>query len=80
MKKKESLSYYIGRARERDITKKEFAISLKRTVAERINRGFIRTYKPIIDNASYRIFNSMHDYNKWCNKKLPRWLGYGKSK
>ena len=74
------LFYYIGRTDEKLITKKEFAISLKRTVLERINHGFIRTYKPIIDDAPYRIFDSMYEYNAWCNRELPKWLGYGKTK
>ena len=80
MNKTKSLSYYIGRAEEELITKKEFAISLKRTVSERINRGFIKTYKPVIDDAPYRIFDTMQDYKNWCEKKLPKWLGYGKAK
>ena len=76
----EKLFYSIGKIDEKFIAKKEFEISLNRKVLERINRGFIKTYKPIMDDAPYRIFNSMQDYTSWCDKKLPRWLGYGKAK
>ena len=78
--KSKNLFYYIGKTDEKIIRKKEFEISIKKTVLERINRGFIKTYKPIMDDVPYRIFNTMREYDNWCNKKLPRWLGYGKTK
>lgn len=61
------------------IIKKEFELSLMRSVWERVDRGFIKTYKPIIDDAPYRFFNRIEDYKNWCNKKLPGWMGYGKA-
>jgi ribosome modulation factor len=75
-----SLFYYVGKWNEGDMLKKEFELALKRKVRERLERGFIRTYKPVMDDASYRIFNRMKDYKHWCGKKLPIWLGYGKAR
>ena len=40
--------------------------------------AFIRTYKPVLDDASYRAFDTMEDYRVWCEKNLPEWLGYGR--
>ena len=74
------LFYYFGKKNKKYIVKKEFEIALKQNILERVDRGFIKTYKPIMDDIPYRIFKSMRDYKNWCNKKLPRWLGYGKAK
>ena len=78
--KSEDLFYCIGKAYEQFMLRKEFEISLNRNVLERVRRGFIKTYKPVMDDAPYRIFNTMRDYNAWCERKLPGWLGYGKTK
>ena len=53
---------------------KRFEASLKRSVKERIQLGFIKTYKPVINDAPYRSFETMAEYKKWCNK-LPKFLG-----
>jgi hypothetical protein len=37
---------------------------------------FIRTHKPILDDAPYRAFDSMRQYWEWCRQYLPAWLGY----
>lgn len=73
------LYFYLGKKKE-SIIEKEFELSLMRSVLERVERGFIKTYKPIIDDVPYRFFDNMKDYSIWCNKKLPGWLGYGKAK
>jgi hypothetical protein len=62
----------------KDIDKIEYEMSIKRPIADRINISFIKTYKPVIDDAPYRIFSSLPDYRLWCEKCLPKWLGYGK--
>ena len=49
---------------------------LERDSRTRMLCGFVRTYKPVLDDAPYRIFDSMKDYRKWCEKALPRYLGY----
>ena len=40
--------------------------------------AFIRTYKPFLDDAPYRAFETMEDYRRWCEESLPDWLGYGR--
>ena len=74
------LFYTIGSFDERLLREKEFEISLTRTTLERIRRGFIKTYRPVMDDVPYRIFPRMRDYHKWCESELPRWLGYGRAK
>jgi hypothetical protein len=40
--------------------------------------AFIRTYKPVLDDAEYRSFDTMEEYRQWCERNLPDWLGYGR--
>ncbi len=40
--------------------------------------AFIKTYKPVLDDVSFRAFDTMADYRKWCQENLPGWLGYGR--
>ena len=35
--------------------------------------AFIRTCKPILDDARYRSFDTMAEYRKWCEENLPKW-------
>lgn len=77
--KSKELFYCLGKVDEQSMLRKEFEISSKRGVLERIRRGFIKTYRPVMDDVPYRIFNRMKDYKGWCEKKLPGWLGYGKA-
>jgi hypothetical protein len=56
----------------------EFDAAAQRPLKKRLNYAFIRTYKPILDDANYRSFDSMEDYRRWCEKHLPDWLGYGR--
>jgi hypothetical protein len=58
---------------------RDFEAAAKRTLEERINYSFIYTYKPVLDDASYRSFDTMEEYRQWCEKNLPPWLGYGRS-
>ena len=57
----------------------EFESARKRSFSQHINNSFIHTYKPVLDDTPYRTFRSMKEYRKWCEKKLPKWLGYGKT-
>jgi hypothetical protein len=41
----------------------------------RCRYAFIRTYKPVLDDASYRSFETMAEYRAWCEANLPSWLG-----
>jgi hypothetical protein len=40
----------------------------------------INTYKPVLDDADYRSFDTMAEYRQWCEDNLPDWLGYGRVK
>ena len=57
----------------------EFRAAARRSLAVRMRYSFIRTYKPVLDDAPYRSFETMAEYRQWCEKNLPRWLGYGRS-
>jgi hypothetical protein len=35
-------------------------------------------YKPVLDDAPFRAFETMADYRAWCEAHLPEWLGYGR--
>ena len=54
----------------------EFESAARRTLEQRMRYSFIHTYKPVLDDAPYRAFDSMSEYRAWCEKHLPAWLGY----
>jgi hypothetical protein len=56
----------------------EFEAAARRSLEVRMRYSFIHTYKPVMDDASYRSFDSMEDYRRWCEENLPSWLGYGR--
>jgi hypothetical protein len=56
----------------------EFAAAARRPLEVRIRYGFIKTYKPVMDDAPFRSFDTMADYRRWCETELPSWLGYGR--
>jgi hypothetical protein len=56
----------------------EFEAAARRPLEQRMKYAFIRTYKPVLDDAPFRAFDSMNDYREWCDKNLPDWLGYGR--
>ena len=43
----------------------------------RFRYAFIKTYKPVMDDAEFRAFDTTADYRRWCEENLPDWLGYG---
>jgi hypothetical protein len=53
---------------------------LEMTVEERIQRGFRRENRPVLDDAPYRVFNTMADYRAWCEANLPDYLGFKRVK
>jgi len=57
----------------------DFEAAARRTLEERLRYAFIHTYKPVLDDAPYRSFETMEDYRRWCEHNLPSWLGYGRS-
>ena len=54
----------------------EFEAAAARPLALRMRYAFIHTYKPVLDDATFRAFDSMSDYRAWCERNLPAWLGY----
>lgn len=57
----------------------EFEAASRRPLAQRWRYAFLKTYKPVLDDASFRSFDTMEDYRQWCERALPPWLGYGRS-
>jgi hypothetical protein len=55
----------------------EFEAAARRPLSQRLRYAFIKTYKPVMDDAPYRSFESTAEYRRWCNENLPSWLGYG---
>ncbi len=51
--------------------------NLQRSVEDRMRYGFCYVYKPVLDDAPWRSFDSTAAYRKWCREKLPEYLGYG---
>ncbi len=56
----------------------EFEAAARRPLEQRFRYAFIRTYKPVLDDAPYRAFDSMDEYRRFCEEQLPDWLGYGR--
>ncbi|PYV12024.1 MAG: hypothetical protein DMG07_17945 [Acidobacteria bacterium] len=56
----------------------EFEAAARRPLPVRMRYAFIHTYKPILDDVSYRSFETMEDYRRWCASCLPDWLGYAR--
>ena len=57
----------------------DFEAAASRSLEQRMRFAFIRTYKPILDDADYRSFDTMEEYRNWCEEHLPSWLGYGRT-
>lgn len=51
--------------------------SLQRTVEERMRYGFNYVYKPVLDDAEWRSFDSTAEYRQWCRENLPEYPGDG---
>jgi hypothetical protein len=56
----------------------EFEAAARRPLELRFRYAFIRTYKPVMDDAPFRSFETMAEYRRWCEENLPSWLGYGR--
>jgi hypothetical protein len=54
----------------------EFEAAARRPLAQRWRYAFIKTYKPVMDDATYRSFDTMQEYRDWCDANLPEFLGY----
>jgi hypothetical protein len=51
--------------------------NLERSVEDRMRYGFCYVYKPVLDDALWRSFDSTAAYRAWCRDNLPKYLGYG---
>ena len=58
----------------------EFEAAARRPLQTRFRYAFIHihTYKPVLDDAPFRAFDTTADYRRWCEENLPDWLGYGR--
>lgn len=56
----------------------EFEAAARRPLEVRMRYAFIHTYKPVLDDAKFRAFDTMEKYRTWCEQNLPDWLGYGR--
>ncbi len=63
---------------ERASWQAEFEAAMRRPLPVRLRYAFIRTYRPVLDDAPFRSFERMADYRHWCETQLPSWLGYGR--
>jgi hypothetical protein len=64
---------------DRKAWEEEFAAEARRPLEVRLRYAFVRTYKPVLDDAPFRSFDSMAEYRKWCEEHLLPWLGYGRN-
>jgi hypothetical protein len=58
--------------------REEFEAAARRPLAQRMRYAFIHTYKPVLDDATFRSWDSTAQYRDWCERNLPDWLGYGR--
>ena len=56
----------------------EFEAAARRPLETRFRYAFIRTYKPVLDDAPFRAFETTADYRRWCEENLPDWPGHGR--
>lgn len=56
----------------------EFEAAARRPLKQRWKYALIKTYKPVLDDANYRSFETMEEYRRWCEDNLPDWLGYSR--
>lgn len=56
----------------------EFEAAAARPLVVRMRYAFIRTHRPVLDDTTFRSFDSTVSYRRWCEKNLPDWLGYGR--
>ena len=43
---------------------REFDAAARRSLSVRMRYAFIRTYKPVLDDAAYRAFDTMEEYRR----------------
>ncbi len=58
---------------------RDFEAAARRPLEQRLKYAFLKTYKPVLDDAPFRAFDTMEAYRLWCEENLPSWLGYGRT-
>jgi hypothetical protein len=55
---------------------------LRRPFKDRLRAVWPRQRKriPVLDDVSYRSFDTMEEYRTWCEANLPAYLGYARRK
>ena len=56
----------------------EFEAAARRPLATAFRYALIHTYKPALDDAPFRAFDTAAGDRRWCEEHLPDWLGYGR--
>lgn len=56
----------------------DFEAAARRPIEQHVRNSFIHTYKPVLDDAGYRSFDTMEEYRRWCEENLQDWRGYGR--
>ena len=72
-----SVSSAVPTANELRAWEAEFEAAARRPLRLRFKYAFISTYKPVLDDVTYRSFDTTAEYRAWCERSLPSWLGYG---
>jgi hypothetical protein len=49
---------------------------MARSLESRMKYGFCRVYRPILDDADVRVFDTTKAYREWCAANLPAYLGF----
>ncbi len=68
----------MAKAENEPIEWEDFEAVAKRPFDQHIRNSFVHTYKPVLDDANFRSFNSMEEYRRWCKENLPDWLGFSR--
>lgn len=64
----------------REASREQCRRQMDRPAALRIKYGFNRVYKPFLDDAPWRSFDTMAEYRERCERNLPKYLGFRRSK
>ena len=56
----------------------EFEAAARRPLELRMKYAFIKTYKPVMDDAPFRAFETMAEYRKWCEENFAGLVGFGR--
>jgi hypothetical protein len=49
---------------------------MARPLEARMKYGFCRVYRPVLDDAPVRVFDTTKEYREWCAENLPAYLGF----